>query len=233
MTNLQPESVSRETLMSKYFPGQEDAIRAYAEFLTTAGIERGLIGPREGERIWERHIFNCLPVTQLLPQGASLFDIGSGAGLPGIVIALARPDLKVTLIEPLERRVEFLNEAVAAIAAGGVEIEVIRGRAQDVKKSADFVTARAVAPMEKLKKMSWHMVKTGGSLLAMKGESAANEMVGIKGAELHEIKLEGIELGRVISVRKGSLISAEISAWLIHVKQAIARARQRSSASGG
>ena len=208
MTNLQPESVSRETTISTYFPGQEDAIRAYAELLTTAGIERGLIGPREGERIWERHIFNCLPITQLLPQGASLFDIGSGAGLPGIVIALARPDLKVTLIEPLERRVEFLNEAVAAIAAGGVEIEVIRGRAQDVKKSADFVTARAVAPMEKLKKMSWHMVKTGGSLLAMKGESAANEMVGIKGAELHEIKLEGIELGRVISVRKGSVISA-------------------------
>ena len=208
MTNLQPESVPRETLIQKYFPGQEEAIRAYAEFLTTAGIERGLIGPREGERIWERHIFNCLPVTQLLPQGASLFDIGSGAGLPGIVIALARPDLKVTLIEPLERRVEFLNEAVAAIATGGVEIEVIRGRAQDVKKSADFVTARAVAPMEKLKKMSWHMVKTGGSLLAMKGESAANEMVGIKGAQLHEIKLEGIELGRVISVRKGSVISA-------------------------
>jgi 16S rRNA (guanine527-N7)-methyltransferase len=212
MTNLQPESdpseVSRETLLTQYFPGQEEAIRAYAEFLTTAGIERGLIGPREGERIWERHIFNCLPVTQLLPQGASLFDIGSGAGLPGIVIALARPDLKVTLIEPLERRVEFLNEAVAAIAEGGVEIEVIRGRAQDVKKSADFVTARAVAPMEKLKKMSWHMVKTGGSLLAMKGESAATEMVGIKGAELHEIKLEGIELGRVISVRKGSVISA-------------------------
>ena len=212
MTNLQPESdpsqVSRETTITKYFPGQEGAIRAYAEFLITAGIERGLIGPREGERIWERHIFNCLPVTQLLPEGASLFDIGSGAGLPGIVIALARPDLKVTLIEPLERRVEFLNEAVAAIAASGVEIAVIRGRAQDVKKSADFVTARAVAPMEKLKKMSWHMVKTGGSLLAMKGESAANEMVGIKGAELHEIKLEGIELGRVISVRKGSVISA-------------------------
>jgi len=212
MTNLQPESdpseVSRETSIARYFLGQEDAIRAYAEFLTTAGIERGLIGPREGERIWERHIFNCLPVTQLLPEGASLFDIGSGAGLPGIVIALARPDLKVTLIEPLERRVEFLNEAVAAIAASGVEIAVIRGRAQDVKKSADFVTARAVAPMEKLKKMSWHMVKTGGSLLAMKGESAANEMVGIKGAQLHEIKLEGIELGRVISVRKGSVISA-------------------------
>jgi 16S rRNA (guanine527-N7)-methyltransferase len=204
MENLQPESVSRETLIAKYFPGQEGSIQAFAEFLTSAGIERGLIGPREGERIWDRHIFNCLPVTQLLPNGASLFDIGSGAGLPGIVIALARPDLQVTLIEPLERRVEFLNEAVAAIPDLAFPIQVIRGRAQDVKKSADFVTARAVAPLEKLKKMSWHMVKTGGSLLAMKGESAATEMVGVKGAELHEIKLDGIELGRIISIGKGA-----------------------------
>ena len=204
MENLQPESVSRETLIAKYFPGQEGSIVAFAQFLVGAGIERGLIGPREGERIWDRHIFNCLPVTQLLPNGASLFDIGSGAGLPGIVIALARPDLQVTLIEPLERRVEFLNEAVSAIPDLPFPIQVLRGRAQDVKKSADFVTARAVAPLEKLKKMSWHMVKTGGSLLAMKGESAASEMVGVKGAELHEIKLEGIELGRIISVRKGA-----------------------------
>ena len=209
MENLQPEStpserVSRETLIAKYFPGQEGAIAAFADFLVGAGIERGLIGPREGERIWDRHIFNCLPVTQLLPNGASLFDIGSGAGLPGIVIALARPDLQVTLIEPLERRVEFLNEAAASIPDLPFPIEVLRGRAQDIKKTADFVTARAVAPLEKLKKMSWHIVKTGGSLLAMKGESAAAEMVGVKGAELHEIKLEGIELGRIISVRKGA-----------------------------
>ena len=214
MENLQPESTpikevsretpTKETLVAKYFPGQEGAIEAFADFLTGAWIERGLIGPREGERIWERHIFNCLPVTQLLPNGASLFDIGSGAGLPGIVIALARPDLQVTLIEPLERRVEFLNEAVAAIPDLPFPIQVIRGRSQDIKKSADFVTARAVAPLEKLKKMSWHMVKTGGSLLAMKGESAASEMVGVKGAQLHEIKLEGVELGRVISIRKGA-----------------------------
>jgi 16S rRNA (guanine527-N7)-methyltransferase len=188
---------SVEGLVGRYFPERQAEIRAFAEFLASAGIERGLIGPREGERIWERHIFNCLPVTELIPQGASLFDIGSGAGLPGIVIAMARPDLKVTLIEPLERRVEFLKEATA-----GTEIEVIRGRAQDVKKTADYVTARAVAPLEKLKKMSWHMVKTGGALLAMKGESAAAEMVGVKSAVLHEINLEGVGLGRIVELRK-------------------------------
>ena len=188
---------SVEGLVGRYFPERQDEIQAFAHFLTTAGIERGLIGPREGERIWDRHIFNCLPVTQLLPEGTTLFDIGSGAGLPGIVIALARPDIQVTLIEPLERRVEFLKEATA-----GLNIEVIRGRAQDVKKSAHYVTARAVAPLEKLKKMSWHMVKTGGALLAMKGESAAAEMVGVKNAVLHEIELEGIGLGRIVELRK-------------------------------
>ena len=196
---MSESSVSRETLIERYFPERLTEIAAYAQFLATAGIERGLIGPREGERIWERHIFNCLPVTQLIPQGASLFDIGSGAGLPGIVIALARPDLTVTLIEPLERRVAFLSEAV-----DGLNIEVIRGRAQDVKKSADFVTARAVAPLEKLKKMSWHMVKTGGSLLAMKGEGASAEMEGVTGASLHEITMEGIGLGRIVSIKKGA-----------------------------
>jgi 16S rRNA (guanine527-N7)-methyltransferase len=113
------------------------------------------------------------------------------------VIALARPDIQVTLIEPLERRVEFLKEATE-----GLNIEVIRGRAQDVKKTAHFVTARAVAPLEKLKKISWHMVKTGGALLAMKGESAAAEMVGVKNTVLHEIELEGIGLGRIVELRK-------------------------------
>ena len=190
--------VSRETLIARHFPDVE-RVHAYAKFLETAGIERGLIGPREADRIWERHILNCLPLTTLFTEGATVFDIGSGAGLPGIVIALARPDLSVTLIEPLERRVAFLTEAVE-----GLNIEVIRGRAQDVKKSADFVTARAVAPLEKLKKMSWHMVKTGGSLLAMKGESASTEMEGVKGATLHEITLEGIGLGRIVAIKKGA-----------------------------
>lgn len=186
-----------DELIARHFPEKEGAIRNYADFLKGAGIERGLIGPREGDRIWERHILNSLFVTQLLPQGASLFDIGSGAGLPGIVIALARPDLKVTLIEPLERRVEFLKEATE-----GTDIQVIRGRAQDVKKSADYVTARAVAALDKLKKMSWHMLTMNGSLLAMKGESAAKEMEAVPGSILHEITLEGIGLGRVVELKK-------------------------------
>jgi 16S rRNA (guanine527-N7)-methyltransferase len=202
-----PGMVSRETLISRYFP-EDKRIRAYADFLKTQGIERGLIGPREADRIWERHIFNCLPITTLFSKGATVFDIGSGAGLPGIVIALARPDLTVVLIEPLERRVEFLQEAVKTLAEidgqTPLQIQVIRGRAQDVKTTADYVTARAVAPLEKLKKISWHLLKVNGSLLAMKGEKAQEEMLTVPKSILHELNLEGIELGRIVEVKKGA-----------------------------
>jgi 16S rRNA (guanine527-N7)-methyltransferase len=202
-----PEIVSRETLISRYFP-EDKRIHAYAEFLKNQGIERGLVGPREADRIWERHIFNCLPVTTLFTKGATVFDIGSGAGLPGIVIALARPDLTVVLIEPLERRVEFLQEAVKTLAEiegqTPLQIQVLRGRAQDVKTTAEYVTARAVAPLEKLKKISWHLLKVNGSLLAMKGEKAQDEMAAVPKSILHEINLEGIELGRIVEVKKGA-----------------------------
>ena len=179
------------------FPPRAVEIRRFADFLRPSGIEKGVIGPREGEKIWERHIFNSLPVTSLIPIGAAVIDIGSGAGLPGIPMALARPDLQVTLIEPLQRRVEFLLEAVEGLA-----ITVLRGRAQDFTMKADFVTARAVAPLEKLKSMSWHLVKKGGSLLAIKGESASEEVATVKGAQLHEITLAGLPVGRVISLKR-------------------------------
>lgn len=190
--------VSRETLIERYFPDTA-RVKAYAEFLAGPGVERGLLGPREADRIWERHIFNCLPVTTLLKEGSIVFDVGSGAGLPGIVIALARPDLQVVLIEPLERRVEFLKEAVV-----GLNIEVIRGQAQDVRATAHYVTARALAPLEKLKKMTWHLVKTGGSLMAIKGKSAEIEMKSLPHSTLHEVELEGIAPGRIVEVRKGA-----------------------------
>jgi len=102
-----------------YFQGSSDQIQAYADLLAGPGIERGLIGPKEGDRIWQRHIANCIPITTLIPNGVRVADIGSGAGLPGIVIALARPDLKVTLIEPLSRRVDFLNEVIKELGAPG------------------------------------------------------------------------------------------------------------------
>jgi 16S rRNA (guanine527-N7)-methyltransferase len=189
-----------------YFQGQQDQIQRYAELLSSTGIERGLIGPKEGDRIWERHIANCIPITTIIPQGVRVADIGSGAGLPGIVIALARPDLKVTLIEPLQRRVDFLNEVVAELA---LDVEVIRGRAERVKKQFEIVTARAVAPLEKLIQISWHMIPRGGSLMAIKGESAADEITATtlkksSTAALHEISLPNVPIARVIEVKKGA-----------------------------
>jgi 16S rRNA (guanine527-N7)-methyltransferase len=188
-----------------YFKEGADQIQAFAQILTTRGIERGLIGPKEGDRIWERHIANSIPVTTLIPRGVRVVDIGSGAGLPGIVIALARPDLKMTLVEPLQRRVDFLTEVVTEL---NLPIEVIRGRAEVVKKQFEVVTARAVAPLEKLIQISWHMIPKGGALLAIKGESAATELTATKlkkgsSAQLHEISLPNLPVARVVEVRKG------------------------------
>lgn len=202
--------VSRETLLATFFQGKRVEASRYAEILATWGIERGLIGPKEGEIIWERHIANCLPITTLLPQGASVLDIGSGAGLPGIVIALARPDLKVTLLEPLQRRVDFLNEVIEELK---LDITVIRGRAESIKGSFSVVTARAVAPLPKLLTVSWHLVAPGGAVMAMKGEAAAVELEEAKASlnkifkkvaktELHELEVAGLPVARIVECQK-------------------------------
>ena len=184
----------------EHFPERSAQAQAYAEFLKGPGIERGLIGPREADRIWERHILNCIPVSTLMKAGASVLDIGSGAGLPGVVIALARPDLKITLLEPLQRRVQFLEEFNQSLPDLGIIVK--RGKAEREKGSYDYVTARAVAPMAKLWEISKHLIKPGGSLLAMKGESAAAEAAEVPGAILHEISLDGLPLARVVEVKR-------------------------------
>ena len=151
------------------------AIR-YAELLATEGVIRGLIGPREAPRLWDRHLVNCALLSPALPEGATVVDIGSGAGLPGLVIAIARPDLSITLVEPLLRRTTFLEEVVAELGLSNVT--VVRGRADLLhgKATYDVVTSRAVAPLERLLGWSMPLVAPRGALVAMKGSSAADEV---------------------------------------------------------
>jgi 16S rRNA (guanine527-N7)-methyltransferase len=172
--------VSRETddpgheVTAAVFPSL--AINQYVDILLSRGVDHGLIGPREGPRIWTRHVFNCAAIAPAFPVAAKIADIGSGAGLPGIVLALARPDLHVTLVEPLLRRSEFLNSVVNELELSSVE--VVRARAEDLAgvRTFDHATARAVAPLARLARWSLPLVKKGGYLVAMKGSSAGEEI---------------------------------------------------------
>ncbi|SBT53309.1 16S rRNA (guanine527-N7)-methyltransferase [Micromonospora narathiwatensis] len=165
------------------FGDRLDLAAAYAELLATDGVVRGLIGPREAPRIWERHLLNCAAMAERIPEGASLLDVGSGAGLPGLVLAIARPDLTVTLVEPLARRTAFLVEAVQQLGLTRT-VRVFRGRAEDAAAgtrdsaplSADIVTARAVAALDRLTAWCLPLVVPGGRLVALKGASAAEEI---------------------------------------------------------
>ncbi|GAB1814775.1 16S rRNA (guanine(527)-N(7))-methyltransferase RsmG [Mycobacterium sp. MUNTM1] len=152
--------------------------RHYAELLATAGVERGLLGPREVDRVWDRHILNSAVLTELLGQGERIIDIGSGAGLPGIPLAIARSDLDVVLLEPLLRRSEFLNEVIDEL---GLAVEVVRGRAEEpgVRNrfgERDAAVSRAVASLDKLTKWSLPLLRPGGRMLAIKGERASDEV---------------------------------------------------------
>ncbi|MEU5938939.1 16S rRNA (guanine(527)-N(7))-methyltransferase RsmG [Micromonospora sp. NPDC047548] len=165
------------------FGDRLDLAAAYAELLATDGVVRGLIGPREAPRIWDRHLLNCAAVAERIPEGASVIDVGSGAGLPGLVLAIARPDLQVTLVEPLARRTSFLIEAVQQLGLAKM-VRVFRGRADEAASgatgigplSADVVTARAVAPLDRLSGWCLPLAVPGGRLIALKGSSAADEV---------------------------------------------------------
>jgi 16S rRNA (guanine527-N7)-methyltransferase len=161
------------------FGANVERAQQYAEILAGAGVERGLIGPREVDRLWDRHIFNSAAVAELLETGERVADIGSGAGLPGIPLALARPDLRLTLIEPLLRRSEFLREVVDDL---GIEVTVVRGRAEETAVrhqvgDMDAVVSRAVASLDKLAKWSLPLLRPGGRMLAIKGDRADDEIL--------------------------------------------------------
>lgn len=160
------------------FGERVDLAARYVELLAGSGVERGVIGPRETERLWERHVLNSAAVGELLSAGERVLDVGSGAGLPGIPLALARPDVNVALLESMSRRVAWLREVIADL---GMAIEVHRGRAEDAAIRAelgdwDVVTARAVAPLGRLAGWCLPLVVPGGRLLALKGASASEEV---------------------------------------------------------
>ena len=188
----------------------ESAVR-YTEMLATAGVQRGLIGPREVPRLWDRHVLNCAVLAELLPAGASLCDVGSGAGLPGIPVALARPDVSVTLLEPLLRRTTFLEEVVRELCLENVT--VLRGRAEEMvgKLAVDIVTARAVAPLDRLAGWGMPLLRPHGQMLALKGDSAEQELADTR-AGLTRL---GAVSWSVISVGEGTL---ETSTRVIRVQ---------------
>jgi 16S rRNA (guanine527-N7)-methyltransferase len=175
----------------------------YAEMLSTEGVTRGLIGPRETPRIWDRHLLNCGVVAELVPEHGELVDIGSGAGLPGVVLALLRPSLRVVLLEPLLRRSVFLEDCVAAL--GLANATVVRARAEEKaahRIKADVATARAVAPLDRLAGWAQCVLRPGGELLAIKGESAETELAA-SGPALSRLGVRSAEVlqaghGRVI-----------------------------------
>ena len=154
--------------------------REYAKLLATEGVTRGLIGPRETERLWDRHLLNCAVIDELLPERGEVVDIGSGAGLPGLVVAMVRPSLRVVLVESMLRRCVFLEECVGEL--GLENVRIVRARAEDLAgtMSADVATARAVAPLDRLVGWTAGLLRPGGELLAIKGQSAAAELAAAK-----------------------------------------------------
>lgn len=192
------------------------AAQAYAHLLATEGVTRGLIGPREVDRLWERHLLNCAAVSPVVPDGRVL-DVGSGAGLPGVPLALVRPELPITLVEPLLRRATFLVEVRERL--GLTNVDVVRARAEQLpRREADVVVARAVAPLERLAAWTLPLLRPGGLLVAMKGRSADDEVagtvpglrrLGARSWEVRDLLLPaGVEATRAVVVVAGNPGSA-------------------------
>jgi 16S rRNA (guanine527-N7)-methyltransferase len=185
---------------------------AFAQRLATDGVLRGLIGPREVARLWERHLLNCAVITELVPPDARVVDVGSGAGLPGLAMACRRGDLKVDLVESLARRVAFLREVVSVLGVDET-VRVVHGRAEDRKVRAtvgetEWVTARAVAPLERLVKWCVPLLRRGGTLLAIKGERADAEVGQLRRAQGVDVSIVRCGVGTldtpvtVVAVRR-------------------------------
>lgn len=175
---IQEVQPSRDELRAaqSIFGNRLSLAERYVQHLATTGMERGLLGPREVPRLWSRHVLNCAVVAELIAEDSEVADVGSGAGLPGLTFAIARPDLSLTLIEPLERRCIWLNEVVEDLGLGNVT--VFRSRAEQAVEhvNADIVTARAVSALGNLAGLTIPLLHGRGQVLAIKGRSAAEEV---------------------------------------------------------
>nr|PZM89203.1 MAG: 16S rRNA (guanine(527)-N(7))-methyltransferase RsmG [Thermocrispum agreste] len=171
--------VAPPTVVAEMFGESVERLNRFVALLAEQGVERGLIGPREIERIWDRHVLNSAVVGELVPEGAHVVDVGSGGGFPGVPLALARPDISITLLESMARRVQWLEEVLDELSLENAD--VLRGRAEEKAVRAelgavDVVTARAVAPLGRLAQWCLPLLRTGGLLLAVKGASVAEEI---------------------------------------------------------
>jgi len=177
----------------------------FVEILADTGVSHGLIGPREVPRLWERHVLNCAVVADAFPEGSRLVDVGSGAGLPGVALAIVRPDLDVHLVEPMLRRTEWLSAVVAELGLDTVTVH--RGRAEELvgTVSAPYVTARAVARLDKLARWCVPLLEPAGTLVAMKGRSAAEELAADRPALLRLGMVEA-----VVSEHGGDLLEEPV-----------------------
>ena len=171
--------VSDDAIADRLYRDNYKTIRQYVDILVSRGVDWGLIGPREIGRPWERHILNSIALESLIPEGCRVADVGSGAGLPGIPLAILRPDLEMTLIEPMLRRSNFLTEALDELGLDD-RVTVVRGRAEDADLHVDVVVSRAVAKLATLINWTADLIVESGSLLALKGQSADDEVVKAK-----------------------------------------------------
>lgn len=171
--------VSDDAIAERLYRDNYKTIRKYVDILASRGVDWGLIGPREIGRLWERHILNSIALESLIPEGCHVADVGSGAGLPGIPLAILRPDLEMTLIEPMLRRSNFLTEALDELGLDD-RVTVVRGRAEDADLHVDVVVSRAVAKLATLINWTADLIVESGSLLALKGQSADDEVVKAK-----------------------------------------------------
>ncbi|WP_367124834.1 16S rRNA (guanine(527)-N(7))-methyltransferase RsmG [Streptomyces phytohabitans] len=219
----------------EFFGASFSAAQRYGELLADVGVRRGLIGPREVPRLWERHLLNCAVLGELVPEGVTVCDVGSGAGLPGIPLALVRPDLRITLLEPLLRRTTFLQEVVEVL--GLEHVTVVRGRAEEVLGTlppVQVVTARAVAPLDRLAGWGVPLLRPYGEMLAIKGDTATDELKGARAAlhKLGVVDTSVIQVGAGVVDPQATIVRAEVGESPGGVRFAAKRAKAAKTARG-